>query len=95
MNKGILVVGGSGVTGSAVVRALLADPDDDWTVRVLTRDTNSERARTLAAQNAERVILAQGNLDDAASVRAAMAGVHRGVLQHRYFLFGERPHRIR
>jgi uncharacterized protein YbjT (DUF2867 family) len=65
----ILVTGGTGRVGSRLVRLLL-EADED--VRVLCRDV--ERAR---ASFGERVELAQGDLGDAQSVRAALDGVDR------------------
>jgi uncharacterized protein YbjT (DUF2867 family) len=70
--KTILVTGATGNQGGAVVDALLVEPDR-WRVRALTRSPDGARARHLAARGVEVV---GGDLADAASLRAAMAGVH-------------------
>nr|WP_206061386.1 NmrA/HSCARG family protein [Nonomuraea basaltis] len=62
----ILVTGATGNQGGAVARELLAR---GWSVRALVRDPDSARAPS-------GVSLVKGDLDDPASVRAAMAGVH-------------------
>jgi len=70
-NRGtILVLGATGQQGGATVRHLLAD---GWRVRALTRDPASPRARRIEALGAEIVA---GDMDDAASLETAMAGVY-------------------
>jgi len=78
-NGTILVTGATGTQGGATVRALLA-----WgcPVRALVRDPGADAARALAGQG---VSLVQGNLDDPASLRAAMTGVH-GVFSMQTFM---------
>ncbi|MFI6179286.1 NmrA family NAD(P)-binding protein [Nonomuraea sp. NPDC051191] len=66
----ILVTGATGNQGGAVARTLL---ERGWTVRALVRDPASPAARALSALGAT---LAKGDLDDPASLRAAMTGVH-------------------
>lgn len=68
----ILVTGATGAQGGATARSLLAA---GCRVRFLTRDPQSSLARTLVAAGAAAV---RGDLNDAASVRAALQGV-RGV----------------
>lgn len=70
MNKEdpILVTGATGNQGGAVARALLAK---GCKVRAMTRKPGSDKARELAKLGAE---LAQGDLDDAASVEKALEG---------------------
>ena len=67
----VLVVGGTGVMGAPVVRRLAARSGSE--VTVLTRDPRSERARALLS--AGTVHLLRGDVDDAAALEAAMAGV--------------------
>ncbi len=64
----ILVMGGTGQQGGAVARELLKRGHE---VRALTRRPGSPVARSLAGQGAKIV---QGDLDDPASIRAAMSG---------------------
>ena len=66
-----LVIGGTGSMGSSVVRRLAARSGSE--VAVLTRDPGSERARALLPAGA--VHLVRGDVDDAAALEAAMAGV--------------------
>jgi len=64
----ILVTGSTGTQGGAVARELLKR---GYSVRGLTRNTESEEARALAALGAEMV---QGDYDDVASIASAMDG---------------------
>src|SRR5215471_18550885 len=66
----ILVAGATGRQGGSVVRHLL---ERQLTVRALVRDPQSDRAKALAGQG---VKIAQGDMDDLASLKKAMAGVH-------------------
>jgi uncharacterized protein YbjT (DUF2867 family) len=80
----VLVTGATGGQGGAVARALLSR---DWAVRAFVRDQGSPAAIALANLGAE---LVRGDLDDPATVRAAMAGVH-GVFSVQAADFAE-PH---
>lgn len=71
MNKTILVVGATGAQGGSVARNLLAR--GRYAVRALTRNTVSHAAQELRALGAEVV---QGDLDDVASLRAALEGCY-------------------
>ncbi len=53
--KIIAVVGATGSQGGGLVRAILADPDHEFAARVLTRSSQSGKARELAASGAEVV----------------------------------------
>jgi uncharacterized protein YbjT (DUF2867 family) len=64
----ILITGATGQQGGATARELLAAGHK---VRAMTRNPASEAAKALAALGAEVV---QGDLNDAASVRRALAG---------------------
>jgi uncharacterized protein YbjT (DUF2867 family) len=71
MNKGkdiILVTGATGQQGGALANELL---NVGHTVRAMTRNTESEKARSLAARGAQVV---SGNLDDPDSLRSALDG---------------------
>lgn len=68
--KLILVTGASGQQGGAVARHLLAA---GWPVRALVRDPLKDTCASLEAQGAE---LFQGDLNDRASVDAALEGVY-------------------
>jgi len=65
--KIILVTGGTGAQGGSVAKALLAD--NNYTVRVLTRNAASEKALALQAAGAEIIT---GDLDNVDSLKAAM-----------------------
>ncbi len=69
--KKILVVGATGAQGGSVARALLSRGRFD--VRALTRNTGSPAAQELRELGAEVV---QGDLDDPASLRAAVEGCY-------------------
>jgi uncharacterized protein YbjT (DUF2867 family) len=69
----IAVVGATGSQGGGLVRAILADPQGPFTVRALTRNADSGKARELASQGVEVV---EADLDDEASVRKAFDGAY-------------------
>ena len=66
----VLVTGGTGSQGGATVTHLLAAKK--VRVRVLTRNLESPKAKSLAARGVE---LIKGDFDDVASLRTALAGV--------------------
>jgi uncharacterized protein YbjT (DUF2867 family) len=66
----VLVTGGTGSQGGATVTHLLAAKK--VRVRVLTRNLESPKAKSLAARGVE---LAKGDFEDVASLRTALAGV--------------------
>lgn len=51
MSKLIAITGGTGAQGGGVANILLETPG--WKVRVITRNTQSEKAKALAARGAE------------------------------------------
>ncbi|MEU7744357.1 NmrA/HSCARG family protein [Nonomuraea sp. NPDC049158] len=69
-NGPILVIGATGQQGSGAVRELL---DRGRAVHAFVRDTDASAAKTLREAGAELIV---GDLDDPASLRAAMRGVH-------------------
>jgi len=71
--KVIAVVGATGAQGSGLARAIIADKGGDFTVRAITRNPQSEKARALASAGAEVVA---ANVDDEASLRRAFDGAY-------------------
>jgi len=71
--KIIAVVGATGAQGGGLVRAIINDPGSGFTARALTRDVNSEKAKTLAQLGAEVVA---ADLDDVASLKRAFTGAY-------------------
>jgi uncharacterized protein YbjT (DUF2867 family) len=71
--KTIVVLGATGAQGGGVARAILRDQDGPFAVRAVTRDTNSEKARALAAAGAE---LVAADVDDPKSLDRAFAGAY-------------------
>jgi uncharacterized protein YbjT (DUF2867 family) len=71
--KIIAVTGATGAQGGGLVRAILNDKSGEFTVRALTRDVNSEKAKALAALGAEVVA---ANVDDVESLKKAFAGAY-------------------
>ena len=71
--KIIAVVGATGAQGGGLVRAILNDAQGGFSVRALTRDINSEKAKALASHGAEVVA---ADVDDAESLNRAFAGAH-------------------
>ncbi|MEU9200625.1 NmrA/HSCARG family protein [Streptomyces sp. NPDC048332] len=69
-NRVVLVAGATGRQGGATARALLAR---GWTVRALVRDPGKPEALALKEAGA---ILVRGNLDDTATLHAALDGVY-------------------
>jgi uncharacterized protein YbjT (DUF2867 family) len=79
VERTFLVLGGTGKQGGAVIRELLRR---GRTVHALVRDPNAHAARLLADAG---VVLVRGDMNDEASLRAAMTGVH-GVFSVQTFL---------
>jgi len=71
--KIIAVVGATGAQGGGLVRAIANDKGGAFTVRALTRDVDSDKAKTLVKLGAEVVA---ANLDDIESVKRAFAGTY-------------------
>src|SRR5436190_7485769 len=69
----ITVLAATGAQGGGLARASLADRNGPFTVRAITRNVHSERARALSAAGAEVVA---GNIDDLASLKKAFAGAY-------------------
>jgi uncharacterized protein YbjT (DUF2867 family) len=71
--KTFAVVGATGAQGGGFARAILRDPNSDFSVRALTRNPGSDAARALADAGAEVV---QADLDDEASLVRAFDGAY-------------------
>ncbi len=69
-NKTIFVTGGTGNQGGAVARSLL---HQGFTVKVLTRNTNSAKTQNLKKLNVE---LVKGDLNDASTYRNHLKDVY-------------------
>lgn len=67
--KHVLIFGATGNMGGASTRTLL---QRGWRVRAVTRDTQSDKARALAALGAE---LCQADMEDRASLDSAFEGI--------------------
>ena len=71
--KIIAVAGATGAQGGGLVRAILKDANGPFTVRALTRDVSSEKARALQAAGAEVV---HADVGDPKSLEKALAGAY-------------------
>ncbi len=71
--KIIAVVGATGAQGGSLVRAILNDPDHEFSVRALTRDINSDKAKELVKMGAEVV---SADVDDIESLKKAFQGAY-------------------
>jgi uncharacterized protein YbjT (DUF2867 family) len=72
-NKTIVIFGATGAQGGGLACAILNDPNSEFAVRAVTRDTNSDAAKELARMGAEVV---QGDVDDAESLARSLAGAY-------------------
>lgn len=74
----ILVFGATGAMGRPVISHLLADKDNNWRIRAFTRNPESSHAQQLLAMGVDgnRVELFKGDINDPASVAAAMESVY-------------------
>ncbi|HVF96184.1 MAG TPA: NmrA/HSCARG family protein [Flavisolibacter sp.] len=71
--KILAIVGATGAQGGSLARAILKDKNSDFTVRALTRDRDSEKARELAALGAEIIA---GDIDDVESLKRFLTGAY-------------------
>ena len=69
----IAIVGATGAQGGGLVRAIVNDKNGGFTVRAITRDVHSEKAKGLAALGAEVVA---ADLDSPESLKKAFAGAY-------------------
>ena len=75
MQRTILVIGATGAMGRPIIRRLLNE-DNNWHIRALTRDPQSSHAQQLVDMDVDRVELFKGDINDQASVAAAMEHVY-------------------
>ena len=71
--KIIAVVGATGAQGGGLVRAIVEDRSGPFVARAITRNTNSEKAKALAALGVE---LVTGDADDERSMEKAFRGAY-------------------
>ncbi len=71
--KIITVFGATGAQGGGLVRAILNDANSEFSVRAVTRDTASDKAKELASLGAEVVA---ADIDDEASMKKALEGAY-------------------
>ncbi len=71
--KIIAVFGATGAQGGGLAHTILQDKNSEFAVRAITRDTNSDKAKALAAMGAEVVA---ADVDDPESIRKAMEGAY-------------------
>lgn len=71
--KLIVIAGATGAQGGGLAKAILDDANSPFTVRALTRNVNSDKAKALAARGAEVVA---ADVDDLESLKAAFSGAY-------------------
>src|SRR5499427_8294495 len=71
--KIIAVVGSTGSQGGGLANAILNDPNGGFALRAITRKTDGDKAKALAAKGAEVV---KADLDDVESLKKAFAGAY-------------------
>jgi len=71
--KILAVVGATGAQGGGLARAVLSDKSGGFTVRALTRDVRSDKAKELAKLGAEVVA---ADVDDVESLKRAFKGAY-------------------
>lgn len=71
--KIITVVGSTGAQGGGLAWAILNDPHSEFSVRAVTRNPDSDKAKQLAASGAQIV---EANIDDKDSIKRALEGAY-------------------
>lgn len=71
--KIITVFGATGAQGGGLARAILNDANSGFSVRAVTRDTDSDKAKELAQLGAE---LVKADIDDMDALKRALAGAY-------------------
>jgi len=71
--KVIVVLGATGSQGGGLANAILSDSNSKFTLRAITRDPSSNKAKQLAESGAEVV---SGDIDDVQSIKEALEGAY-------------------
>jgi len=71
--KIITVFGATGAQGGGLARAILNDKNSEFSVRAVTRDGNSDKAKALAGMGAEVVV---ADIDDPESIKHVLQGAY-------------------
>ena len=71
--KIIAVFGATGAQGGGLAHAILSDPNSEFAVRAITRDTNSDKAKELTKMGAEVVA---ADIDDLESLKRVLRGAY-------------------
>jgi uncharacterized protein YbjT (DUF2867 family) len=71
--KIITIFGATGAQGGSLAKAILEDSNSEFSVRAVTRDPQSDKAKQLTEMGAEVVA---GDVDDKQSVQQAMEGAY-------------------
>jgi uncharacterized protein YbjT (DUF2867 family) len=71
--KIITVFGATGAQGGGLARAILNDANSEFSVRAITRDENSDKAKELAQLGAEIVV---ADIDNPESIQKALQGAY-------------------
>ena len=71
--KIIVVFGATGAQGGGLAKAILNDKNSEFSVRAVTRDVNSDKAKELANLGAEVVA---GDVDDIESLKKTLEGAY-------------------
>ena len=71
--KLIAILGATGAQGGGLAKAILSDKNSEFSVRVLTRDAQSEKAKALAAAGTEII---EGDIDSDESLRKLLQGAY-------------------
>jgi hypothetical protein len=71
--KIITVFGATGAQGGGLVRSILKDPNSEFSVRAVTRNPDSDKAKELSKLGAE---LVKADIDDTPTVQRALDGAY-------------------
>ncbi len=83
MQKSNSGFGATGAQGGGLARAILNDPNSEFSVRAVTRDPNSDKAKELTKMGAEVVA---GDIDDIESMKRVLKDAYGAFFCH--FLLG-------